>query len=386
MNNDLAFKYLDLWRVICALLVLIFHAQAFGFLGTQLPSLNNLAHHAVIIFFVISGYSIASAAQRMQTESAADQRTQFVANRFLKSRLSRIYSIALPALILAVVLDFASGVNRSDLYPTWQYSKWPVHLGFNALFLGELWGMTYHPFSIFPYWSLHYEVWFYLLLATTLVQSLPRKVILFVLVFALMGPKIWLLLPCWLFGLAVFRLSNRRKTMPAKPSDHPPLRRPLLFAFAVFLGLYAAVLFSDLLIWANHLSLAFENMIKDIFPSAFQARGLSYSKKFLADWIVAALFAFSLVMVSRVPANTHHQTPTSTVARLVKWLAPHTYGIYLLHYTLFAAFAALFASREAALQAGVSTGLAITFSVLVLSVTLSVLFNKTRPAIARLLG
>ncbi len=297
----------DSWRIICALLVVALHAQSIGLLFVHWPSLYTAAHHAVIVFFVISGFSVASAADRAVGEPG----------QFLGARLARVYATAIPALFLAVLLDMAAGSQHSDLYPTWQYHKWWLHLGFNALFLGELWQFHQHPFSIIPYWSLSYEVWYYLLLAATLIPLRTVRYAAVGVVFLVMGPKLWLLLPCWLFGVLMYHL--HRRYLPSKRFGS--LWWPsLLFAMS-----YIVLLSLGLHDWQLTLAELTEA----------QLGKLNYSKWFLIDSVVAAMFAATLWFTGATKPYT--ESSPAKYRRFVSWLAPHTYGIYLLHYTLLAA-------------------------------------------------
>jgi peptidoglycan/LPS O-acetylase OafA/YrhL len=334
----------DAWRILCALLVVALHAQSIGLLFQQLPSLYTAAHHAVIVFFVISGFSVASAAERSPGQPG----------KFLAARLSRVYATAAPALVIALALDLAVGSQHADLYPTWQYHKWWLHLGFHSLFLGELWSFHLHPFSIIPYWSLSYEVWYYLLLAATLIPVRLVRGISLVLILAVMGPRLWLLLPCWLFGVLLFRVHER---VPIRASIANLWWPSLAFAFA-----YVTMLALGLPQWQEALALPGD-------------RGFiwGYSKWFLVDTAVALGFALTL-WCSGLAQPISGSAPGRAV-RLITWLAPHTFGIYLLHYTFLAAIKSvmfpLYAPLAQAAPAVVLTLLAC--------IAVSELAERTRP-------
>jgi peptidoglycan/LPS O-acetylase OafA/YrhL len=293
--------------VLCALLVVALHAQSIGLLPLGLSALYTVAHHAVIVFFVISGFSVASAAERATGQPG----------KFLGARLARVYATAAPALLLALLLDLSAGSQHSDLYPTWQYNKWWLHLGFHSLFLGELWNFHLHPFSIIPYWSLSYEVWYYLLLAAILVPSRTVRYCAASLVLLAMGPKLWLLLPCWLLGVLLFRLHSR----------WPPQHRigSLWWPSFVFAAGYLALLSLGLNDWQIALG--------KVADAQFSMLG--YSKWCLIDTAIAAAFALTLWCSGLT--KPRQSTVPSGQRKFVSWLAPHTYGIYLLHYTLLAA-------------------------------------------------
>ena len=88
--NESVSLYLDLARIAAAMIVLLHHVF-------QPPYFSSAVHipgrSAVIVFFVISGFVIAYA-----SDGRHDWRDYAVA------RLTRVYSVALPALLLTAVL------------------------------------------------------------------------------------------------------------------------------------------------------------------------------------------------------------------------------------------------------------------------------------------
>ncbi len=235
------FHFLDLWRVIAATLVLALHFQQRGFFPQEMPDLYRLAHLGVVIFFVISGYSVKHSAEQRGHQPGP----------FLIARLSRLYSVVVPTLLLALVLDLLGGVENVALYPTWQYSKWWLHLGFNLMFLGETWGFNLTPFSVIPYWSLAYEFWFYMLLAGTMLRPGAFRTFVVIGVLLIMGPRVWMLLPCWLLGVWAYSITHKAKQAcreesaedrrPGLNLPYPTVWISLLFVFALGLWYYSGV-------------------------------------------------------------------------------------------------------------------------------------------------
>src|SRR6478609_5001320 len=89
---------LDIARFVLALSVALGHWTQ-GYFQETWPDLTNGAIAAVGGFFVLSGYTI-----RLLTP--AEQ--SFSGVNFFVERLSRLWSVALPALLLTVVLDLIS--------------------------------------------------------------------------------------------------------------------------------------------------------------------------------------------------------------------------------------------------------------------------------------
>jgi peptidoglycan/LPS O-acetylase OafA/YrhL len=311
-----AFPFLDAWRVIAALTVLVLHMQMQGFLPPEIPKLNRIGHLAVIVFFVISGYSVAFSAHQHLGQPQS----------FLIARCSRIYSIAVPAIIFALVLDQIAGIQNSPLYPVWQYSKWWIHFGVNTLFLGEHWALALQPFSIAPYWSLSYEFWFYALMAVLMMPASKARTVAVLAMLLFLGPRICLLLPCWLMGVWAFKRTNT-------PGPRPLRTLP-------WAGCFGSLLF--LIVGGLHLASGFDNLLLDGSKQTDillqQASGgilkLRESRYFLGDYVIAMLFTGALLMVVRTSNSAETSWPSLRAA--VSWLAPHTFAIYLLHYTLLA--------------------------------------------------
>jgi peptidoglycan/LPS O-acetylase OafA/YrhL len=193
--------YLDFARISAAVLVLLHHVF-------QLPFYESSLHFpgpaAVVIFFVISGFVIAYA-----SDGLADWREYAVA------RLARIYSVALPALLLTGAL-YAMGqlIWPAGTQPNFD-RPW-VRLIMSTLFINQMWNLTTAPLTNGPYWSLCYEVWYYVLFGVGLfMRGWPRGLTLAAICMAV-GPRILLLLPTWLIGYGLYhamkggwRLSNR---------------------------------------------------------------------------------------------------------------------------------------------------------------------------------
>ena len=101
--------YLDLVRFLAACLVYLYHSNQRLLVEPILPA-SNYGHSSVIVFFVLSGYVIAYI-----TDTKENPWTSYSA-----SRLSRVYSVAVPAVALTLILDT---LGRA-LYPA-LYSGYP---------------------------------------------------------------------------------------------------------------------------------------------------------------------------------------------------------------------------------------------------------------------
>jgi peptidoglycan/LPS O-acetylase OafA/YrhL len=288
--------YLDAWRLFAALTVFVGHVSGQRFTGGFLWQFAPFMGEAVAVFLVLSGFVI----------GYATDRGPGTAQSYAVSRLARVYSVALPALIVTFTLDSIGRLYRPELYAaSWGYVAdgqfWQFVSG--LLFFNQIWGLDLPQGSDLPYWTLSYEVWYYVIfgLATFAPRRLRVGSILLALVFV--GPAIASMLPLWLLGLFGYRLCAAR-----------PI--PRVTGWIVFAG--------SLLIWViyeiwgrGHL----EALVT--VPAIFRRPSL------IEDYIVGALFISNILGFHAIS-----QAFGGIVARVqkpVRWAAGATFTIYLLH-------------------------------------------------------
>ncbi len=186
--------YLDAIRFLAALLVLFYHANWIYRPGILFTSLG---HEAVVIFFVLSGFVIAY---------VADTREQDFRG-FMVARGARIYSVAIPAIILTAVLDAAGFHIDESVYPEgYRAWDWPlIRVITSSFFLNEIWTLGIQLFTNVPYWSLNYEVWYYVLFGILFFAEGRRRWPVFLILCLILGPKIVLLMPVWWMGVWIYR-------------------------------------------------------------------------------------------------------------------------------------------------------------------------------------
>jgi len=202
--------YLDGLRGLAALIVFLTHvrgeffvqwtdldAVSHGPLNYALFVLTRLGREAVIVFFVLSGYLVGGQALN------ALRKCRFSASGYFTARLSRLYAVVVPALLLTSIADYLAG--------TWTVARdgAPV-FGLNLLFLQQIFGDSYG--SNGPLWSLAYEGWFYALFGLALTvcarrqedrAALPAALLLVAAVALLWArcPLILWMFPLWLAGV-----------------------------------------------------------------------------------------------------------------------------------------------------------------------------------------
>jgi peptidoglycan/LPS O-acetylase OafA/YrhL len=198
--------YLDVVRTLAAIAVVVSHFSYFRiFDARQIAALPDFGREAVIAFFVLSGFVIAYSAET-KNRTLAD---------YALARCARLYSVVLPVLLLAFVLSgLAAGLAHAQIDSGYELNKPWVYLPFHLLFLGDLWSFAERPPWLVPYWSLDYEAWYYVLFGAAWYLKGRRRVLALAAILALVGPRLWLLLPVWLAGVALYRW-QRTRVLPA---------------------------------------------------------------------------------------------------------------------------------------------------------------------------
>jgi peptidoglycan/LPS O-acetylase OafA/YrhL len=202
-------RYLDLLRVIAASLVLLIHLSEPTITDGSIVLPSELGHSSVMIFFVLSGYVISYVAAERE----------FTFFDFAISRIARVYSVVIPALVITVFVDCLF-IHTPPLYnttelmaeiPMYQYAKFPRYFLMSMFFGNNIWGMRTTAFSNGVYWSMCFEVYYYILFAFAFYLKGWRRVICLTLALAAIGPGPLALFQLWLFGYIVYRLHQNYK-------------------------------------------------------------------------------------------------------------------------------------------------------------------------------
>jgi peptidoglycan/LPS O-acetylase OafA/YrhL len=307
--------YLDALRFLAALLVLFYHAN---WIYRPEILLTSLGHEAVVIFFVLSGFVIAF---------VADTREQDFRD-FMVARGARIFSVAIPAIILTALLDAAGFHIHEAAYPegyrAWDYPA--IRVITSSLFLNEIWTVGIQLFTNVPYWSLNYEVWYYVLFGILFFFEGRRRWIVFGLLCLLLGPKIVLLLPVWWTGVWIYRseyLAN--------------LSRPAAW-FCLILSLVGGY-------WYVHVGMGQwgPDLLKQLIGPDLHLQ-LSFSRQFISDYYLAPVLALHFVGLRILLAQVEDLPKRLT--SMIRYLAGATFSIYLFHQPLLWFYSAVFSSVE----------------------------------------
>ncbi|WP_213955718.1 acyltransferase [Variovorax sp. dw_954] len=177
MNTEHKFVWLDFVRGLSAIAVCLGHLRAAtivdyaelgqgNLLQKAFYAATGLGHQSVMVFFVLSGFFVGGSVLR----SGAG----FNAGRYALARLSRLWVVLVPALLLTAVVDqvlasMAPDVLSGGYKPIWNSgpvdghdysSSWSTLLG-NLVFVQTILTPVFGINS--PLWSLANEFWYYVL-------------------------------------------------------------------------------------------------------------------------------------------------------------------------------------------------------------------------------
>ena len=298
MNKGLS-VYLEMVRVVATFLVLLSHAGHFGPLWLQdILGEARLGRDGVVLFFVLSGFVITWCGKEKDKNLYS----------FATNRMARIYSVAVPGLLLGIIASLIHTSVQGEpvdytINKAWLY--YPIFLTFYS----QSWLGFLFPAGNFPYWSLSYEVWYYVFIAVVLYANRYRWLLIFAVVL-IMGPYIALFLPLWGMGALLYVCKDK----------YTPGRGTALFLFAAtLLGFIATKVtaFDSVLDEFNHYVLG--------SPPKFIP-----AKQFLGDYFLA------LLAVVNFYSAYHLRIRIGELAtKAVKALACFSFSIYLYHTPLF---------------------------------------------------
>jgi len=316
MNPQLS-SFLNLSRWFAAFLVLIAHIRHLilvdykfvvhkTLFNKALYFVTGLGHEAVVIFFVISGFLVGALTFERWKKQGPNITT------YAYARISRIYTVLVPALVIGVTLDLIglNWFNASELYTnSAQYNTVSLNnvisntinlpTFFSNLFM--LQGiLTTSLGSNGPLWSLAYEWWYYCLFAligAALTQAGNKRIayIGIAAIIALLLPqKIILWGSIWALGIVAYYWISFSALKP-----HPVLGIGLFLATIVIARLSHNV---DNL--TNH-----ESMLAE----------------FMRDFSLGIAYVIAL-------ASTSKMTTPFRFAHLHEKLADFSYSTYLFHF------------------------------------------------------
>jgi peptidoglycan/LPS O-acetylase OafA/YrhL len=296
---------LDALRFLAACCVLLDHLSSAPFTAHVIPPrLGAYGDISVTLFFVLSGFVIAHVVARNERDPAS----------YAMARLSRLYSVALPAVAATFLADSLGAALNPGFYAEQKVMWRPPSLagyGASLTFLNEFRGSGaggLMPGSNAPFWSLSFEACYYALAGLILFAPRRWQMLTIPLLLFAAGPTIACLAPVWALGYFLYLLP-------------PPSRIPRLGLAAAALGGAAPVLL------APDLFGAFDN-----FGIHFPWGCGDFNRNLTQDYGVALGFALALHALRGLLGPELRAAPA--LERLVRRAGALTFPLYCLHYPL----------------------------------------------------
>lgn len=332
MNRGLSL-YLDVLRFGAAVVVLVTHLAYAELSGGMIAYWRYVGNDAVMVFFVLSGFVIAHVANTRER----------TLGEYTTSRLARLWSVAVPALIITLLLD-SWGARLDPAY----YSQWwndnadPLWRSMRALtFSGQLWFDNVRIFSNGPWWSLGYEAVYYAIFAALFYFTGARKWLVAGALMVIAGPKVLLLFPIWWLGVWTWKRAQRAPL----PADKAAI------AFFGSIAIYAIYRWSVL-------PLFFKAATYHYLGVSETAHYLGFGDEFISSYVIGPLVALHILGAHGLGAHLGRflerwQGP-------IRWTAQSTFALYLLHYPMLRFADAAFAHDETNAWQVAALGIGVT--------------------------
>jgi peptidoglycan/LPS O-acetylase OafA/YrhL len=307
--------YLDLVRFSAALMVFQEHLRertrrsldAFWGLHPRWDLYSPaLAQAAVIVFFVLSGYVIAHVL-------STRERTPL---EYSSSRLARLYSVVIPALVLVAATNWLEALKWPD-----DFNRAPIlHSGIppsisylgTAVFVNDFWlWPDLEPPNAYPFWSLSLEASYYVGIGLSTFAKGRIRFLCLVLLGAVAGPAMVVLAPTWLLGYWVYHFLQRQ----------PFYGRSLVIVWigSIFLLLLCPLIEINVLVRLPFLRIPNPTL-----------------GTLMAGYAEAVCFALSLVMFDAFSETA--ESILRSFAKTIRWLGSMTFSLYLFHEPLVSFF------------------------------------------------
>jgi peptidoglycan/LPS O-acetylase OafA/YrhL len=304
--------YLDLVRLIAALLVAVSHSNSRLFTIDRVP-LSSYGHEAVVVFFVLSGYVIAYVAKEREKNW----------QEYSASRFARIFSLALPVVLITPILDtVGTSIDPSTYIGNTTQNFALLRIVTSLLFANEVWGIAITTFSNVPYWSLCYEVWYYVAFAIFLFAPRQYRWALILAIAALLGPKVVLLAPIWIAGVLLFRFTSTRSVNT---------KLGFVLVLTSLIGFWIYEYFQ-----VAHLATAWLKTFLKSDPHKI----LVFSKHFISDYFLCVFVVLHFAGMNAISSYLFELL--SRFANPIKTASSATFALYLCHQPLLWFWAAVF--------------------------------------------
>lgn len=318
--------YLEMLRVIATLIVFVSHSSMLLDPLSKNAWLDHFGRDGVIFFFVLSGYVISWCANERD----------HTATTYAVNRASRIYSVALPALALALAVTLVLCAIGSTPELDYRLKKLWLYLPIWLSFTGNVWYLNETPPNNFPYWSLYYEVWYYVMFAVFFYMQGRWRWPLLALLAAMVGPSILQLGVLWLAGSLLYFHGHRIQWSQR-------MARVVGVATAAGYVLTKALAFDDVL----------DSCIAPVWLFLFGSTEHAPDQRFGDYWI--GLF----VVANMLSAQRAQWQFRARAEQAIRTLAAYSFSTYLYHIPLYGLLMFVLPDRRSIAQSVIALALCI---------------------------
>lgn len=288
--------FLDLLRVVSAIGVVFAHLSTTR-LAPGMAWIQPYGHLMVVCFFVLSGFLIA----------ASVEGRRLGLGRYTALRLGRLWSVALPCMLVTLLLHLLAQNVVPEAFNAYQRGFAFVRYVLVTFFVNEVWFLSAATPLNAPVWSLAYEAWYYALFGVAVfVRDRLWRGILLVGLALMAGPKILLLFPIWLLGVALWKKLRERTRLQ-------PWAWPVLVLSVLTIA-----------IWV---------LVHPRWPQMVGYKPWFFSASWISDFIFGAAVAGVIMGVDVLWGS---RQITGRADTWVRKAAGVSFTLYLLHYPLMA--------------------------------------------------
>lgn len=284
--------YLEIIRIFATLLVFIAHSFSLCTIFSNVEP--GIGRNGVIFFFVLSGYVISWCANEKESRLI-----QFVTNR-----AARIYSVALPAILLAFTVSVILYKTSHTDFP-YQFQKPWIYLPIYLSFTGDFWNLSETPPNNFPYWSLDYEVWYYVIFSIFFYFTGKLRIVLIAFIALITGPYIISMFPLWMSGSLIY-FFGKNLIMSRQKAN-------LLVITSIAFYFFSTIFRIDS--YLNNYNYFFN------IPSIHWIQN-----NFLGDYFIGIIIVANLLGASKMDFN-----PNKTTSTAIRTAASYSFSCYLFH-------------------------------------------------------
>jgi peptidoglycan/LPS O-acetylase OafA/YrhL len=294
---------LDILRLSAAIVVFLTHGYTVWYKSDNFFPNLDLAHFSVVTFFVLSGYVI----------SYTTTKNNRGAVHYAHARLSRLYSVLLPAIVFTAILQIIIYYINPEVNNKYSNSYPVIRYLISILCLNDIWLFSSSPKINAPLWSLSYEFWYYVIFGAWFYRKNRKSYLLLISGCLIAGPSILLMMPIWLSGRLAYRLSLKKA---------PPKNSGLIFASSITVAI----------------------ILLEYLPALPFQPGqppFNYANQFIKDIILGIFLAVAIYSITKT-SNTSVQP---LFLKKFRQVANLTFPLYLLHFPLLALWQAIFQVR-----------------------------------------